>query len=71
MKVTKKVSAIAAVVGVCILATTSFAVYNTGNGYDNLNLRYKFSKKYADGVYFIPLSSLTKSASPLTESTVM
>lgn len=48
MKVTKKVSAIAAVVGVCILATTSFAVYNTGNGYDNLKKSILATAKYTN-----------------------
>lgn len=48
MKVTKKVAAVAAVVGVCVLATTSLAVYNTGNGYDNLKKAILGTAKYTN-----------------------
>lgn len=48
MKVTKKTAGIAAVVGVCILTTTSLAVYNTGNGYDNLKKAILGTKDYTN-----------------------
>lgn len=48
MKVNKKTAGIAAAVGVCILATTSLAVYNTGNGYDNLKKAVLGTKDYTN-----------------------
>lgn len=48
MKVNKKTAGIAAAAGVCILATTSLAVYNTGNGYDNMKKTVLGTKNYTN-----------------------